>query len=385
MKLTFVLCTTAAMLLTMQHVGAAGLEKKLIKYGWDKPSPAYVREHVREMEQLPFDGVIMQLEAGHNALQTTRWAEADLSADMAALEAIEWDAFTDNFIIMGSSTDQDWFSDADWETIESNVRSMAKAARLGGCVGLALDVKAYNSVNPWSYAEAAHSDARSFEEYQAAVRRRGSQFMRAIQEELPGARILTLWMLSGLARFMVYWAPDELEAQQFGLLPSFFNGMLDVADPQVRIIDGNMHAYFNEDREPYLLQYHRLRQRGLLLVDPANVEKYQTQVQIGMAIYADNCFGLYSGNDLPGFMTPEEQLLWFEHKVWWSLYTADEYAWMHSENMNWWTGTDVPPGAVEAVRSAREKIANEPWPGIKMKPLFEEARRREAEAEAEEG
>ena len=99
MKLALVLCTTAAMLLTMQHAGAVGLKKKLIKYGWDKPGPAYVREHVREMEQLPFDGVIMQLEAGHNALQTTRWTEADLAADMAALEAIEWDAFTDLSLI----------------------------------------------------------------------------------------------------------------------------------------------------------------------------------------------------------------------------------------------------------------------------------------------
>ncbi len=35
--------------------------KKLIEYGWDVPTPAYVKEHIQEMEKRPFDGVIMRL------------------------------------------------------------------------------------------------------------------------------------------------------------------------------------------------------------------------------------------------------------------------------------------------------------------------------------
>ena len=38
----------------------AGPGKKLIEYGWDARSPAYVVEHIREMEKRPFDGIVVQ-------------------------------------------------------------------------------------------------------------------------------------------------------------------------------------------------------------------------------------------------------------------------------------------------------------------------------------
>ena len=36
-------------------------QKKLIEYGWDVPNPDYVRKNIREMEKLPFDGVIFRV------------------------------------------------------------------------------------------------------------------------------------------------------------------------------------------------------------------------------------------------------------------------------------------------------------------------------------
>ena len=41
-------CTGAAL--------AQPATKKLIEYGWDVPAPSYVADHIREMEQRPFDG-----------------------------------------------------------------------------------------------------------------------------------------------------------------------------------------------------------------------------------------------------------------------------------------------------------------------------------------
>ncbi|HIE03634.1 MAG TPA: hypothetical protein EYP61_02620 [Candidatus Latescibacteria bacterium] len=35
--------------------------KKLVEYGWDVPSPAFVRRHIRKMERLPFDGIVLRL------------------------------------------------------------------------------------------------------------------------------------------------------------------------------------------------------------------------------------------------------------------------------------------------------------------------------------
>ena len=40
---------------------AQPLEKKLIEYGWDVPKPSFVAEHIREMEQRPFEGLIMRV------------------------------------------------------------------------------------------------------------------------------------------------------------------------------------------------------------------------------------------------------------------------------------------------------------------------------------
>ncbi len=373
-----------SIIMSAQSIGAVEFDKKLIEHGWDMPTPAFIRDHLREMEKRPFDGVVLKLEGGKDVLEPTPWAEADFAADMEALEAVKWERFTDNFIAIGAATTQDWFSDEHWQAIEHNIRLIGRAARVGSCVGVCLDPKAYKGVNPWSYADAAHHDTRSFEEYQAVVRQRGGQFMRALEEELPGAKVLNLWMLSGLARFVVYWEPDELVDQKFGLLPSFFNGMLEAAGPDVVIMDGNMHSYFNEDRNAYLLQYHRLRQRALLLVDPANVQKFWTQAQVSMAAYADTCYGRYKADEPSAFMTPEEQATWFEHNVYWALYTADEYAWCRSEKMNWWTGADLPETAEAAIISARYKIENEAWPGIDMDPIFEAARARQQAAKAQE-
>jgi hypothetical protein len=36
------------------------LAKKVIEYGWDVPTPEYVRDHIRDMEKRPFDGLMMR-------------------------------------------------------------------------------------------------------------------------------------------------------------------------------------------------------------------------------------------------------------------------------------------------------------------------------------
>src|SRR5207302_220829 len=36
--------------------------KKLIEFGWDEPGPAFMREHIAEMEKTPFDGCVFHIE-----------------------------------------------------------------------------------------------------------------------------------------------------------------------------------------------------------------------------------------------------------------------------------------------------------------------------------
>ena len=52
-------------------------------------------------------------------------------------------------------------------------------------------------------------------------------------------------------------------------------------------------------------------------------------------------------------MTPEDQAKWFEHNVYWALYSTDRYVWCYSERMNWWKNQNIPPGAEDAIKRAK--------------------------------
>ena len=36
--------------------------KKLLEFGWDEPNTAFMRTHIAEMEQTPFDGTVFTIE-----------------------------------------------------------------------------------------------------------------------------------------------------------------------------------------------------------------------------------------------------------------------------------------------------------------------------------
>jgi len=90
--MTTVLC--AALLASVRPTDAAKLDTKLIEHGWDMPYPTFIRDHVREMEKRPFDGVVLKLQGGRNVFEPTRWAEADFAADFEALGEVKWERFT---------------------------------------------------------------------------------------------------------------------------------------------------------------------------------------------------------------------------------------------------------------------------------------------------
>ena len=359
------------------------LSKKLIQYGWGIPTPDFIRENIRQMEKRPFDGLIFQLRGGRNVLTPTPWDAAKFEQDYENLRQIKWRKFTDNFVIMLAASKQDWFNDEHWGAIEQNVRLIAKGARIAGCVGVCFDQEPYGA-NPWAYSQTAHRAIKSFAEYEAIVRRRGAQFIRTVEGELPGAQILTFFQLSYFSQLLVPMSPAERQSKlsqvHYSLLPAFLNGMLDAASPDVRIIDGNEGAYYYTDSRSHFEAYHRMKQRGLLLVDPKHWPKYRRQVQAGHALYIDQYFGLRTRKVLGHFLTAEDRAKWFEHNVYWSLNTTDKYVWCYSERMHWFRNQNIPPGCEAAIRSAREKLdAGRPL-GIDIKEVVERGHKAQQEA-----
>jgi hypothetical protein len=350
--------------------------KKLIEYGWDVPTPAQMRDELASMEQRPFDGLIFRLGAGHNAFVTKPLEPARFQEDAGILRGLKYSRFRDNFVLVWGSppANFDWFDDAQWRVIEANAKLLVSTAQAGRIRGICFDPEPYD-FSLWHYAKQPRTNAHSFAEYRAQVRQRGAQLMRAFEEELPGATILTFFHVSLYER----WAtlPEAERAQRlakesWGLMPDFFVGMLEAASPKARFIDGNENAYYYTSREQYFRAYHAIRQRARSLVPPELREKYARQVEAGQALYVDQNFALRQPNTekyLSFRMSPEERAQWFEHNTYWALYTTDEYVWCYSERMNWWKN-QAPPGLEAAIVSARQKIATGKPLGFDIEPLI---------------
>lgn len=381
-RLTTTLLLCAACLLGAAVAGAQPPAKKLIEYGWDVPAPSYVAANIRQMEQRPFEGIIMRVPRIGSVFVNKRWEEEEVAAEFEALQKIEWDKFTDNFVIMYAASTMDWFSDEDWECVLHNASLVAKAARLGRCKGVTFDYEPYGD-NPWKYGSQKHAETRTFEEYQAVARRRGAQFMEALQAEYPGLVFHTFFQLSYFSSIAV--EPDEetrtrrLTDHYYGLLPAFINGMLDVAAPDVILTDGNESSYYYTDNLAFYRAFHNIRQTALGLVAQENRAKYLAQMQCAQALYVDQVFGLRTRPTLAQYMTPEERGQWFEHNVYYALATTDEYVWLYSEKMDWWKDRDLPPGLEEAVIRAKEKLAERKPLGFEMRDIVGRARERQEE------
>ena len=363
-------CSLAFVLLVGRPRKACGgwVPKKLIKLGWDLKSPDYVAAHIREMEKRPFDGIIIRPTFGHTFYMVDL-SEAAAEAEIEAMGRIEWRTFTDNFIYFHCDDNADWFDDALWGRNSPFLRNIgwcAKAARVGGCVGLAFDPEFVYWGRPycaWKYEWQKHRGEKSFAEYEQIVRKRGAQYMDRIEEEFPDPVILTLFWNS-MPRFQqaaLETDPSRREAilksDYYGLLPAFMNGMLDAVDSGTVLVDGDEQSYYYNRELHYFRAYHRIHQTGQALI-PRNLQgKYRRHVQAGHAVFADYLCGTMENHTEATYVTPEERARWVEHNAYRALTSSDRYVWFYSERMDWWNGRNLPGYLVGALRSAKEKIA----------------------------
>lgn len=383
--MTLAVMVAAPALAQLQHAGPP--EKKLLEYGWDVPKPSFVAEHIREMEQRPFDGLLMRISPLGQIFQPVKH---ELPAEEEqALRAIEWEKFTDNFLMMYAASQMDWFSDEDWEAVLHNVGTVARAAAMGRCTGVCFDAEPYGD-NPWHYPSQARAEERSFDEYQAKVRQRGAQFIDAIEAEMEDPVIHTFFLttvggLMNAARAETEEEADEiLRDYHYGLYGAFINGMLDAIDPGTRLNDGNEPAYYYHDSRQYLDVYHYIKQTALGAIAPENWAKYRQHVLCAQALYVDHLFGLRTRKVEGHYLNPEERAQWFQHNVYWALKSSDRYVWLYSEKMSWWEDRDIPPGLPEAVREGQRKLeAGEPMT-IDADAIWQKAReQRQAEIQEE--
>ncbi len=407
----------------------AGPRKKVIEYGHDVPEPRFARDHVREMEKRPFEGVVLRIPKYQQMFDVKPWPEADLRPEAEALAATKWEKFTDNFLFLNGThigvkeTQADWFNDAHWETIAANMRLLSRVVRDGRLKGICFDAEPYKEVgeNIWLYPGRYQGEALA--KLPAQARARGRQIMQALQSETPVLRLLNFHILARLLyqmggndqAWMEWKTPEPIPGQpyfhhqghKYALLGEFFVGMLEVAGPGVTFIDGNEHAYYYSGLADFERARKLIRQGALSLVPAELHQKYARQVQVGAPTYPNWILGLWPkeklGPTAPHFMSAWEQFRYLESDMYNALVTTDEYVWFYNEDQDWWrkpgdpiapgmTGEPpmplghhrpykiepLPDGLEDALVSARNKYFNGLPLGYDLAPMIRAAREKQA-------
>jgi|GEM_PF-7038186 len=356
--------------------------KKLIEYGWDVPTPQYVRDHIGEMEKRPFEGIMFRLpNGGGKVFDINNWEKnkAKLKDQIAIASAIKWHRFTDNFLSMYAASTMDWYSDSDWEKVLSAVKFNAQVARAAGCAGVLFDPEPYGT-NPWNYPKQQDRNKYSYAQYSTKVYQRGQQFMKALQEQIPHVKVLMFHQYQML--YAVSHNPDQavrtstLASANYGLYLPFLNGMLSVINQDAQMIDGNEGSYYYRKPAQFYEAFWQMREGAKINVPKSLWNKYDTNERAAQALYVDRLFSLRPdtfGYQISAGMTPEERAQWFGQNTYYALKTSQEYVWLYSEKMNWWTNTDLPPGLEDAIVTAKARLMNGQALGYSMEDTFKKA------------
>jgi hypothetical protein len=262
-------------------------------------------------------------------------------------------------------------------------------------------------------------EGRTYDEMAARARQRGGQYMEALQSQKPDMKVLFTFMFSlmtasGDERDPAAWKDRFLEkTDRYHLAPAFFTGMLEAAGPEVRLIDGNERSYYYESTLSFYKAYRDLKQ-GVKALLPAELRpKYGAQVEVGVAVYVDRVYGLYSRNVeqlITTYMSEIDRERYLLHQARYALETADEYVWIYTEKGNWWAdfmpdpadkaqGGDLfllePPSGPESfeagqpnlpanldsrLRQAREEYESGKGMNFSLEPIMKAAREKREKA-----
>lgn len=375
-----------------------GPDKKIIKCGQDMPDARALREHIREMERLPFDGVVIDLTADIDGKRERLWLRwfgpeligEDLVADsIEDLKATEFRRFTDNFLWISSQSGHkpapSWWDAAAWEKITANMTLAARIARECGLKGILLDTEQYG-VRAWSHymmrfdfsdphvqelamvGRGQLDRAHTFEEFAAAARLRGRDIMRAMCDEYPDITLLVIPGLHHSAKRRIgrgqRKCPDEklegLASSDEGVLAPFGDGLLEGAGDQATVIDGC------EDSYPLTLNARFIEARSYVesARDMSAVgELYRERMKIGFGLMLDYEYALYGWHTDPkefgrNHFTPLD----FENALHFAMLNSDRYVWVWNELKGavFWEDSrgagvkpTVPDAYINAIKRAR--------------------------------
>jgi len=362
------------------------VDKKLIHLGWDSMSPGQLEAKMDDLQHLPFDGLSVRSSYGHAFYNRDELAPERVEAGVQTMSRIKWGKFTDNLMWMNAGAHSQWFNDAAWADdghIIRNIRALARMGKAGKCKGVIFDPEFINPeqehrAGPWNYGYQALHKEKSIDEYRAMVRRRGAQFIDAIESEMPDPVFLTLyWGHYGVEKLAYDTDPKLINeivgGEEYGLLHDFMLGVLEGADEGTMIIDGNEPSYYANHAKAFEDANHFTHHTMLNSIPEDLHDKYREQVSIGHAIYADHHSSTRDGHSFSTYMTPEERALGMERIVYLAMKHSDKYVWFFSEKPRYLHDELVEPVMIPAIARGQQKVAANETLGFDFEPVEQRA------------
>ena len=336
----------------MSFAQSGANEKKLIEFGWDYPKVSFLKANIDKMQKTPFDGVVFSFDFDiYNAFDTKSFE--DRVFQYKDLSEISWQKFTDNFLFVRGAghSGAHWLDDSSWNIITKNLEKVSKALAISKAKGIGFDPE-YNyqdsTLNPWVYRASRYNNL-SYRQVGEYVRRRGKQFIEALQTNKPDIKVLCFWLL-GLVYDQSLHVP--IEKTGMALYPFFVEGMLEGQNSTSEIIDGNESSYWYQKPEHFIASGENLKIIGTRLLDKSLQSRYDN-ISHAQAVFFD---GLYAKNSRfeKGFDTATKAR-WLQHNLYNAFKTSDKYVWFYSERINWWKA-EVDAGVNEIINAVKTEI-----------------------------
>lgn len=275
---------------------------------------------------------------------TVELPEAVIASAVADLKSIHWGGVTDNFLnytlvdgARGRFT-PDFANDRDWAILEHNATMAARLCREAGFQGFWLDTEQYGNYR-WRTAtgvpEFDPDRPKNLKfplgkDTPELLRRRGAQWIRAVQSELPAVKIMITFA----------WSPDANGYEPLKGVNGFLDGVLDGIQAPAQLIHGYENTFyygqgpgtthtregFAGDRNRYAAARESMRQWRAF---SANPKKYDAFLKVGMAAWVeDDPWSLWSG-----YTSGLTSSFWSNLPL--ALAYSDEYVWVWSEHTHY--------------------------------------------------
>jgi len=329
--------------------------KKLVEYGWDYPTVDQLKSNLPAMEKAPFDGVCFSIDKNILAAFDNT-PDPDSRFQFDKLPGIPWSKFTDNFLIVrgAPASGAHWLDDQSWDIISQNLKKISKAVSLTGAVGIGFDAEYYfkdSTRNPWVYRPEYYNNL-SYDAVGEYVRKRGQQFMQALQAYKPDIKVLCFWLLG--------WTWDQhktrpVEKTTMALYPFFIEGMLEGQNGSSAIIDGNESSYWYQSFIPFVTVGTYIRGVEASLLDARYRDQY-SRISVAESVFVDGLLGMAPAYNRG--LDSRTKSGWFRDNLYFAYKTTDQYVWLYDERVNWWDNR-VDPSVRDIIDQVRKEMADD--------------------------